>query len=92
MRILVKYVMAAAMVLPLGTLPAAAQAQSSEPDPKFICDYLVSEGAFRNYGDCVSGFRSEAKLCSGLPRETLQLLGFRNVGECVAFMVQNRQS
>ena len=94
MRRIARLTLALAIALPAGmALPPAAQAQDSpEPDPLIICDYLVSEGFFRNFGQCVSGFRADAKFCTDLDKETLELIGFRNRGECVAFIVRNRQN
>lgn len=68
------------------SVPATVQAQEAPPpDPLVICDDLVAGGFFRNFGQCVSGFRvGDIAFCQQLDRETLELLGFRNRGECVS--------
>ncbi len=76
----------AALVSSTAVLPTWAQAQEPPPpNPLVICDYLVSVGAFRNFGQCVSGFRvGDAAFCQQLDPESLALIGYRNRGECVS--------
>lgn len=68
--------------------PSTATAQENPPpDPRNLCPWMVAEGYFRNYGDCMSGYRiGDAAFCMRMERSMLELMGFRNQGECVARM------
>jgi len=86
MRFLPSTLAALSVIASAATLPTPAAAQAApEPDPRIICGYLVAEGFFRNFGDCVSGFRIlDAEQCRSLTPEQLQSLGYRNLGDCAA--------
>lgn len=72
----------------LTVAPPAAKAQDSPaPDPRILCPWMVSEGHFRNHGDCMNGFRMGGQaMCMRMDKSMLDYLGYRNKGECVARM------
>ncbi|WP_300973251.1 hypothetical protein [Sphingomonas sp. LHG3406-1] len=68
-----------------GTAQPAAAQEAPAPDPRILCPWMVSQGYFRNHGDCMHGFRvGGAAYCHTLQQNVLELLGYRSRGECVA--------